>query len=92
MWRVLGQRRRIGLCRDQHGTVTANGNNSITFHYAAQGNRAAYDESWIIAGWFVGQDMVVMSLQGPFRAAITQQDFANVQGNSYRNRNYARRR
>jgi len=79
---------------EQHntGTVTANGNNTITFNFPAQSGRAAYFESYIIVGWFVGPEVVFMKLQGPFRQAITQQDFNNIQSNQYLNHTYMRKR
>ena len=47
---------------------------------------------YIIAGWFQGKDMVVMSLQGPFSDPPQQKDYDNVQSNSYMNEKYARKR
>jgi hypothetical protein len=81
-----------GFTEDSVGTVTAYGNNSISFHYGAQNGNQAHDVYYIVVGWFVGQDTVVMKLQGPFNQPITQKDFNDAGSNSYRDRNYARKR
>lgn len=74
------------------GRVTANGNNTITFNYPAQNGQPAYFESFIVTGWFVGPEVIFMTLQGPFRQPITQRDFDNVQANRIYEHTYMKKR
>lgn len=79
---------------EQHtvGTLTIDKRNVVTIY------RGAHDglpESWqrfIVDGWFVGPDVVMMKLQGPFANEVTADDLANVQGMSYRDRVYVKAR
>lgn len=48
-------------------------------------------ERYIIRGWFVGEHMIVMKLNGPYFDAIAPKDLANPSLNLYKNHDYVRR-
>lgn len=74
-----------------HGHVTANGDNTLTFHVAAHDQYQAYDESFIVVGWFVGPEAIFLKLQGPFRE-ITPQRLQEVESNHIYDKVYVKRR
>lgn len=76
----------------QTGKVTLPGNNTITFDYAAGGGRPARTERYIIVGWFVGPELVLMETVGPFYVPITQNDFNNIPHMMYNADIFMRRR
>jgi hypothetical protein len=80
-----------GFEQHNRGRVTANGNNTVTFSYPAQNGNAAYTQSFIVVGWFVGPEVIFMTLQGPFNQ-IGQNELNNIQGNQVYNHAYMRKR
>ena len=81
-----------GVNNHNVGTVTMHGNNTVTFDYPAQNGSAARQQHYIIVGWFVGPEVILIALQGPFYVPITQQDFANAERNAYRIHTYMKKR
>jgi len=81
-----------GFKQDTAGTVAVNANNTISFHYPAQNDRQAYDENYITVGWFVGPEVTLLKVQGPFAQPVTAQDLNDATANSYRNHTFVTKR
>ncbi len=67
-------------------------NNIVTIDMPAQGGLGADRSQYIVDGWFVGPQVIILKIQGPFHNAITQQDLDNVQSMSYRDKQLVKKR
>jgi hypothetical protein len=82
-----------GMSEDSTGSTTMLGNNTIRISRDPnQYHQDVQVQDYIVVGWFQGQDQIVMEIQGPYSDPPTQDDYANVKSNSYRNDKYARKR
>ena len=88
-----GQGGAHGFKQHNVGTFTVDGRNVIAMDIPAQNGNKAYTEYFIIVGWFVGPEVILMKLHGPIRSPLTDQEVAaESQTNSYMNHTYVRRR
>ena len=82
-----------GTSDDKVGTVTVEGNNTLTINLRADKyHQTAYAEHYIVVGWLPGPSEITMELQGPFDHPPTQQDFDNVRGQKLYDAYYHRKR
>jgi hypothetical protein len=74
------------------GTFTIDNRNIVRLYRPAQnGNRESTD-FYIVVGWFVGPEMIIMKLNGPYHGSITEKDISNASVNMYNSIPYVKKR
>ena len=68
-------------------------NNIVTLDLPPQNGNKAYREQYIVDGWFVGPDVIMLKVQGPFGGSgVTDKDIRDIDSNSYRDKTYVKKR
>jgi hypothetical protein len=74
------------------GTLTIDNRNIIKVSLPAQNGNKASVTYFIVFGWFVGPEAILMRVNGPFYGEITAKNIADFQTGSYMSRTYVKKR
>jgi hypothetical protein len=76
-----------GVAQDTTGTVTIDRDGTIVMTYPSKKSA----EHYIVRGWFVGVNVTMLKLNGPYYTAIAPENVQDPHYNEYMNRTYVRK-